>query len=443
MEPQEPRDRSARTEEETVYECPLHFGFQEEEAETAAGEARARLTPETLILQPPYGDALVVPLRDITALDTGDTWIRIAMGTGETVLLSRLGYRFDDFLRNLQGERNELLLRDLLMQETRIAGGIRGRVRLGTPGAGDREDGCELRLYDTALVILPDGADPLRIPYGCIGEVREEDYQVLLTDDRGMTVVLSHLGRGYGPFVRHLSETMNRLSARVQELVRDLVPGAGPGLLRRAGRLLREGRAARRSDLVALSPDLWDSLESRIDRTGIGEEYRYLCSVGRADQTAVGIKRGLTGDPGGEYIWFLVPLPAPGTREPATVMAMEASPGGGGRATYFFRIAGPEEEAAAEISRCMLSINFRREPVYLREDQLETPHFARYRTAVERIPELGTLRERYIGRVFHRSQAQWEQDVEALRCFAARVPAGRLPGPEREEPGGESRDEAP
>jgi hypothetical protein len=69
------------------------------------------------------------------------------------------------------------------------------------------------------------------------------------------------------------------------------------------------------------------------------------------------------------------------------------------------------------INRCMLDINFRREPIYLPDERLEEADHIKYKIALQRIPSLQLLRAMYIGRVIHSSPEQWKSDVIELLRF--------------------------
>src|SRR5208283_741479 len=69
------------------------------------------------------------------------------------------------------------------------------------------------------------------------------------------------------------------------------------------------------------------------------------------------------------------------------------------------------------INRSMIEVNFRREPIYLTENQLESTEYTQYRFAIAKIPSLKTLRDRFVGRVIHSSQEQWRADVTNLLAF--------------------------
>jgi hypothetical protein len=100
-------------------------------------------------------------------------------------------------------------------------------------------------------------------------------------------------------------------------------------------------------------------------------------------------------------------------------------------ATYFFRVTGRKEYALTkdedlaedlggfikDVNRSMIEVNFRREPIYLTENQLESTEYTQYRFAIAKIPSLRTLRDRFVGRVIHSSQDQWRADVTNLLAF--------------------------
>jgi len=75
----------------------------------------------------------------------------------------------------------------------------------------------------------------------------------------------------------------------------------------------------------------------------------------------------------------------------------------------------------------MIDINFRREPIYLSEEELNEPEHSKYRIAVQKMPSLEVLRDIFIGRVFHKSMEQWKNDAIELLQF--NVTEQATPGP--------------
>lgn len=417
-----------------VMECPLKYILQDaDRSGQAEGEATARLTEDALEIKPKLGESLLISLRDIHSLAGADYKLNLLLSSGETLLLYHLGYRFEDFVRSLSGLRNEQMLKDLLMEESVRRAGLNGMCSY-SDSSGQRifEGKCEVRLYETALVILPENNDPLRIPYSFIDKAREQDYALDLETEFGENLVLSRLGRDFEPLVQSLSGVMNELTLKVQKLLKDLLPEADPALIRQAARLMKEGKAVPRYKLEEISPWLWTELERRLTPANIRPEYDFLSSIACRSKISIGVKQGLLGDLTGLYTWFLIPIYSTDHSKPGNAVAMEAVSGEGGKATYFFRLTGRKEyrqtddievlhQAAdtliTRLNRCMLTVNFRREPVYLPEQRLNDPPYIKYKTAIRKIPALQELRKHFIGRVFHKTPEQWEQDVLDLLKF--------------------------
>ena len=221
-------------------------------------------------------------------------------------------------------------------------------------------------------------------------------------------------------------------------------------------RLLKDGKAARRSDIESVSPEVWRAFEKKLEQTPIWNGYQYLKSIGREEKIAIGIKRGLMGDLTGNYLWVLIPIdnknPEFGNAialETTRILSSnrkdsEATDGippdadtaiaTGGNATYFFRILSRKDYAGiggnkneldgkvdsmiSRMNELMLDINFRREPIFLSDEALQKePKYARYKFAAGKIPSLKDLRQRFIGRVIHSSSEQWKSNVLALLSF--------------------------
>jgi len=121
-------------------------------------------------------------------------------------------------------------------------------------------------------------------------------------------------------------------------------------------------------------------------------------------------------------LWYFCPL-APDGR-PVNAVAQEVA-SGSGHATYLFRLMEPDRfaslsgEALAEevgrsiarLNRALLQLNFRREPIYLPEEQIQQGPFGRYRVALRKLDHLRWARKAFLGRAVH--NASWPAQVEA------------------------------
>ncbi len=405
--------------------------------ELESGRAEAVIDEEQITIAPRPGQAIAISYRDIESISREDYHIEFSLRPDDKLVLSKLGSQFDSFYRNAVSSRNETILRDLLMYESLRKDGYRGLVEYRCDLTPPVEmANCELRLYETALVLLPDSGELIRIPYSFITLIKEDNYSLLIETESGERLAVSKLGRQHDPFFRDLNSAIEQLDLKAQTLLKELAPGQGPLALRKAALLLRDGRAAKKAELDLISTELWSEIENKLVAAGIKEEYDFLRPYTRQDKVAVGLKRGLMGELTGEYIWFMIPvynLETTGGKTGGNAIAIEAASSEGGvRATYFFQIVSRNEyqtlkasgelenfadQIMLEINRCMLLINFRREPIYITDAQLVEPRFEKYRYAVNKIPSLQLLRERFIGRIFHRSMEQWSEDVRELLRF--------------------------
>jgi hypothetical protein len=111
---------------------------------------------------------------------------------------------------------------------------------------------------------------------------------------------------------------------------------------------------------------------------------------------------------------------------PANVVAQEVA-SEGGHATYLFRLMEQQrfdslsgealaDEVArgiASLNRALIQLNFRREPIYLSDEQIATGAFARYRVALRKLDYLRWARQAFLRRAIH--NASWDAQVrEAL-----------------------------
>jgi hypothetical protein len=248
-------------------ECPLSFSYWGGDgAEISGSEAKGRLETEDLILLPISGQLLTIPYRTIFSIQETDYRFVLAFSSREKLEVFYLGYQYENFLKKLCHLRNEILLKDMLMQESLIKGGLHGEFAWNN-SAGELllKGEAEPRLYETALVLLPERSDPIRLLYSELLEIRDQDYELTLKTERGDWLILRQMGTNREPFKKALRDAMNALEAKTQSLLKEIFPKADGSLLRRAGNIMKEGRAASKKELDALNPELWTVLETRLE----------------------------------------------------------------------------------------------------------------------------------------------------------------------------------
>lgn len=434
MEDEQP-DKENEEQSELTMKYPLKFEITDGAGLIVeSGEAKAAMDSENLSIIPDYGTPLFIPYRDILKVYNEDYTIENILTGNERLIISSLGYKYEDFLNNLSRNRNELLIKDLLMEEKLVKPDVEAELRHTSAESEELDEGaCFIRLYETAVVITQRIGDPFRIPYCVISGISAEDYIFTISLDSGEKFILTGMGRQFEPLKKAIFDAINKLSIKTQSVLKTFLPEIDQASIRKVLHLMKEGKAAKKSDIDTVSGNLWGKMEERLDGTGLRQEYEFLKSLGQFEKTCIGFKRGLLGDLTGEYIWFLVPIYGADKAAGGNAVAIEASAGdGGGKATYFFRLMGRKEylsgpgsnimdrkadEFIRNFNYAMLSINFRREPIYLTEKQLLKPEYAKYRTAVNRLTSLQMLRNLFIGRVIHSSFDQWQGDVLNLLKF--------------------------
>jgi hypothetical protein len=411
------------------------YGIKDPERIMGSNEGKARLDERTLTLQPTHGKSREIPYFEILEINEGDYRVALNLGSGEEVTIAQLGYEYENFLKNLYRLRGELLLHYMLMDEGCIAADIEANYRYIDPNSRRQEGLCEARVYESAVVVLPEKADPIRIPLCYLKSSVREEYTYTLSVDVVETLILSQMGEKTDYFGRSLSKALAGIETRSQGLLSTLEPGADPTAVSRAAMLLGDGKAVSGKDIQTISAKLWKELEEKLRVVGLSDEYDYLKGLSSPGEIRIGVKRGLKGDMTGEYVWFMAPIYSSDPRQPGNAVVLEAaSDEASGRATYLFRIMDRREykegviKAQLEdrvrsfmhlLNRCLIEINFRREPIYLSEEKLREPDYERYLYAAKRLPGLGILRENFVGRVSHSSPEKWRSEIYALLKFNA------------------------
>ncbi|MFZ2035521.1 MAG: hypothetical protein WAU62_01210 [Dehalococcoidales bacterium] len=416
----------------TILKCPASYELMgNDDQEIAQGGSDLVLDAEKLTVLPESGDPLLIPYRDIIQISRGGYKINVDLVSKEKLIVSNLGYKFEDFFRNFSNLNNEVILKDLLMNEPIHKSGVAADLVYADKDKTVKALGqCELRIYETGAVIIGGDGNFIRIPYSDLAQIRIDNYKLILDTDYGDSYAFSRMGKELDECFKMLNDLINALSIKTQFSLKELLPIYDSSVVRKIAKLMKDGRAAKRFDIEAISPGIWTELEKKLDSFGIKEQYEYLQSIGQAERTCIGIKRGLMGDLTGEYLWFLVPIFSRDSTCPGNAIAMEATTNdGSNRATYFFRITDLNtylnfksleelqvavDETLKMITRDLINVNFRREPIYLTSEQLNSTAYVGYLRTIAKVASLRELRRLFIGRVMHYTPEQWSGDVMQL-----------------------------
>lgn len=416
-------------------ECPVEYWLQDSaEASLIKGEGVITLGQETFVVQGQFNQALTFTYREVVTVKAADYRINLELSSAETLTVFSLGYRYEDFLRDFHHLRNEIIIKDLLMKEKFCYPGVKAEFSyLDEQGRETGKGGCELRLYETVLIVVPTAGEIIRMPYRDFKNIETTDYRITIITEYNEKLIFSMLGKMFDPFVRDLQGMMNELKEKAQTFIMEVLPGEDPSIIRKFSGLVKEGKAVQKNAVEKIGLCFWNGLEQRLEQAGIKNEYDFLKALSVTERLQIGFKRGLWGDLSGYYLWFLIPIYSLNPAKPGNIVAMEAVSGEGQKkATYFFKIVNRSEyrnfssqEALDQkvdrflqgMNYCLSAVNFRREPIYLNEAELMKPEYSGYRFSIQKIPALRSLRDCFVGRIVHSSFQQWSEDVADLLQF--------------------------
>jgi hypothetical protein len=400
-----------------------------------------------------HGPSMAFDLGDIDVFESAEYELRLALYDGCTVRLKQFGKSFPDLARQLVEAYRDRLVRCLLVSDLAEVARFTGHVHLESPAR--RCDGpAEVRLFESNVAVLPNAAAGFQWRLAEVEAVEfDEHAYVVVLVRRGERLSIGRLAKRTGELAMSLRQQVGALQERSARVLRAVFPFLSSEEFRRMSTVMREGASTPIADLRSIHRLIEPSLLERVV-DGVQRPYlRDLLAWGRPDAWQAGFKivrpdtdaetepdaEAVEDDPAGAdaasmpvdkspvadavldagdglqvLYWFLVPS-SDGTR-----VAWEAT-SRGGRATYVFRLppatsAAAVSQAIASLNDGLVALNFRREPVYLKADTLESDvRYRHYAIAVRKIPELGVVREAFVGRSIHRSRAAWRKQLEALQ----------------------------
>ena len=246
-----------------IMQCASSYSLREDDGrEIAQGASELLLDVEKLTVLPISGEPLLVPYRDIVHLAEANYKIKASLVSKETLVLFNLGYKYEDFFKNFSNLNNELTLKDFLMNERLLRSGLEAEYRYTDEHKTETSPArCELRIYETGLVIIEEEGSFIRVPYSDVAQIRIENYKLVLDTDYDESYSFSKMGRELDSVFKMLNDLMNALGTKTQMSLKELLPAFDSSIIRKVARLMKEGRAVRRMDVDAISPGIWVELE--------------------------------------------------------------------------------------------------------------------------------------------------------------------------------------
>jgi hypothetical protein len=436
---------------------------------TQQGACQVLFDDETFTLTPESGGPLVFDLGDLDAVIAADYEIRLPLYTGNTLKLQQLGKSYEDFSRELLESYRKRILECLLLEDMEEVDRFTGSFTLELLGAQPVSGACEFRLFKSNLAVLPNASQAFQWRLADIGVVRfdAQNFEIVL-ERGGERLRLNRLAKRTELLHTKLREILDILKSEGGQALHAILPFLNADQLHAAMDLLPEGHSAAASKLAKVHPRIPEALATNavdktlrpyydelLRRTAPGllfGGYKLIRPENRDRERSAQEEAIPEADLGGDssnqsgggmlgadenapevLYWFFFPMAAKDGAAAGNVVAWEAS-SRSGRATYFFRLAEPGEEAQlndsavaavavergiGRITRVLGMVNFRRRPIYLSEaDLTQDVAFQRYAIAARRIPDLRLVRLAFLGRAIHSSLEAWREQVNAILAKA-------------------------
>ncbi len=359
----------------------MRYAFQQSNGEMIdQGEGQGQLRKKGLTILNKNGIIMNIPYSQMIEVNENQYKITIDLLDGEILVLSELGYGYENFYRPLKKLFNEALIKELLMQEKKYEEVEGEYIYLFEDGKEADRGCCEIHLYETGLVIIPDKTVPIRIPYGLITDIQEENYQIFIRTEIEEKYIIKKLGKKFDGFIKIMGEIRQKNARNIQERLKEIFPDLEAAAIRRVTLLIRDGSAIGKTKVDQIDPSLWLKAENYFEQLSKTNAYQYLKLNAQEINIHMGMKQGLMGDLSGIYIWFLIPYYSDNKEEIGNLLFLEAAGDDHGKATYVFRLMDWEfyegtkdlsvlhaeaEKSICNINYCLNLINFRREPIYV------------------------------------------------------------------------------
>jgi hypothetical protein len=389
-------------------EFPLEWAYLENGETQDSGSAACVIGDDGLYLKCQSGPPFDIPYSEIAGIEDRGVDLVLAMRGGFAFELSKMARMRDTLRAALMEKWTALNRRQALAEETQIAA-FTGRA--GRSGE-EQPKPANIGVYETAVVLDFESGLVQRIPLVFSGRPREENYRFSFSLP-GERWTVGFMGRETDRFRAAVEQAVNGLEEKAQKRLRALCPAIPPFKLRKLVGAFLDGLAVPMKTAREASPELEEALIAELGQAGLDESWKACLGLGAADAARIGRKEALKASDG-LYRWFFIPLERGGR---AAVVMEASSEGSSGRATYVFRVPGGPEAAGAAMDSLnygLVMVNFRREPIYLGDEQMRKPQYAHYLRSAERVPALAELRRNFVGRVAHTGPEAWRKGLEAL-----------------------------
>jgi hypothetical protein len=413
--------------------------LDEQGSALAQGPCQLQFDEDSCTVTPQAGAPLTFDFGDVEAASAGEWDLRLWFFDRRSVLLTHFAKAFGPMSEALLEAWRGRTVRCLLLEDLEELKRYAGYAALGEEDAA-----CsEIRVYQSNIAVIPQVGAPIQWRLADVDSIAfdAEAYRVTLVSG-GARLTLSKLAKKTDECFGALQAAHARLRERAAAALRDVFGFLRPDQLQRLVKLMPEGRSVRLAALAEIHSNLpaalvarvvdeplrpyFETLRARAVEGSLMAGFKFIRAEEAGESDDAASEAVSAPEAGGEgkaplFFWFFFPLAAPGGGF-SNLAAWEASTGTG-RATYVFRVGArgealsgeAVERAVSRLTKALALVNFRREPVYLPDESLESqPRYRRYAIGCRRLPELRELRGAYAGRAIHATPEAWQMQMDGV-----------------------------
>ena len=394
-------------------------------------DCKVALAEEGLFVIPNKGKEFYLYYSDIERLKGIDNQIEVLVYDGFRYVFYYFGSYYEQFLHNLVSKRNYQMQKNLLMLDKDYQKEFEASFEFTDSERRTIKDGkAKIILYRNSLVVTPQEEDFFNINYCDIEKIDFEPgkFSLNILLDLGEKLTLTMMGGRFEELKSDIERLIEEMYQRTAEMLKEYFPkGVSEWTILQLSRVLKQGKATKKSEIEEISSDLWGVLPriifKRPDEESSQEPdeerkaaFDYLLSLAGPENTYIGIRESFTSSEEElkPIFWFLVAFP----KENAIASEVTNEEG---HATYFFRIKedgkpSPDDvkRKVKEINRSMQALNFRRDVIRASDDEIKSDKFSRYRVALRKLPYLNRIRQDFIDRAIHTSEESWRKEVQKI-----------------------------
>ena len=372
------------------------------------GEVRLTIGSDALEVVALF-DSARIPFADINAIGLADYTVSIKTDEGD-YSLSRLGNWCRPFYEALYDSYNKAVLRSLFIKDTPLftANGVYKFVENGINSSGS----APIHIYENSVVALPPDLSARRVPLCFVGGMDKQELELTLKLDMDERYAYSRLGYDTAMFAATVEKQIRQLREKSLNAVKAIDTSLSMTQSSQIAGLMSQGAAAQYRRLASIAPSFTAAIDNRIAGTCTAEYYNAFKEMSDPGQIYIGFKESVAEEESEEALpcqfvfWMIVP--SPDGKYAAVEFAEEDS------ATFVYRTGGDFEVFARKLNRALEAIDFKREIIWMSDEQLSASDNAYYRMAAKRTAALRYIRSNFSGRIIHSNVESWKKRLSDL-----------------------------